>query len=230
MQEPLDENRRIFAIGDIHGCINSLHDLILRLDIRPDDQFVFLGDYIDRGNQSQAVIDYLMMMDRHYSCHFIMGNHEHMFLDYLRTGDPLSWLYNGGKATLQSYRSNDGTDLPEEHVDFFRKCRYYLESETYFFAHGGLDPDLSIGDNFKYYKPSDFCWQRAHMQSTYLETGGYPWEKTLVCAHTPVPKPIVLERLIAIDTGCVYKSNPLFGWLTAVCLPSRELVQISNND
>jgi serine/threonine protein phosphatase 1 len=230
MGAPLDENRRIIAIGDIHGCINSLHNLILQLEISPDDQFVFLGDYIDRGTNSQAVIDYLLAMDKHYSCHFIMGNHEHMYLEYLKTRDPVSWFYNGGKSTLQSYNSNDGTDLPEEHIDFIRKCTYYLETESYFFTHGGLDPDLSIKDNFKYYKPSDFCWQRVHLRSNYLEAGTYPWEKTLVCAHTPLPKPIVMDRLIAIDTGCVYKSNPMLGWLTAVNLPSREIVQTFNND
>jgi serine/threonine protein phosphatase 1 len=68
------------------------------------------------------------------------------------------------------------------------------------------------------------------MRTSFLESKRYPWEKTLVCAHTPVPKPLLLERLIAIDTGCVYHNNPLLGRLTAVILPSRQLLQTENLD
>jgi len=227
---PLTENRRIIAIGDIHGCLFSLQHLLEKLQLQPLDQLVFLGDYIDRGPRSKEVIGTLIDLHEQYSCFFLMGNHELMFLRYLENRDPVSWFYNGGQATLESYGSSNGLDFPEEHVAFIKNCSFTFETGHYFFAHGGLDPELTVRDNVKYYQPEDFCWQRVHMRTSFLESRSYRWEKTLVCAHTPVPQPVLLDRLIAIDTGCVYHENPLLGKLTAVILPEREIVQTDNLD
>lgn len=225
MQPTLSDTRRIIAIGDIHGCLHALITLIEQIDLRPDDQLVFLGDFIDRGEHSKEVIDYLLALQQRYSCFFMMGNHELMYLDYLKTGNSKIWYANGGLATLKSYKSQHGRDFPKEHLEFFRECQYFIETENYFFAHGGLDPELSVKDNLRYYKPEDFCWQQVHMRQSFIETNNYKWEKTVVCAHTPQSSPVMLNKLIAIDTGCVYKQNPLFGKLTAVILPERVLVQ-----
>lgn len=228
MQSALSETRRIIAIGDIHGCLFSLIKLIEEINLDTDDQLVFLGDLIDRGDHSKGVIDYLIELRAKYSCHFLMGNHELMYLDYLKSRDSGMWYSSGGSATLKSYNSKHGLDFPEEHLDFFRECQYYIETENYFFTHGGLDPELSIKDNLRYYKPHEFCWQQVHMRQSFLETNNYKWEKTVVCAHTPKSNPVMLDRLIAIDTGCVFKKNPLLGKLTAVILPQRTLIQTSH--
>ncbi len=230
MGNHLTENKRILAIGDIHGCLHSLQRLLELLEPQETDQLVFLGDYIDRGKHSKAVIDYLLKLREWYTCFFLMGNHERMFLDYLDTHEPWLWLQNGGIATLESYGSKDGLDLPEEHIAFMHSCKYYLETEHYFFAHGGIDPDMTIKDNLQYMKLEDYCWMRTHLRSSYLEKNRYKWEKTLVCSHTPIPKPIMLEKLIAIDTGCVYKENPALGRLTAVILPERTVIETENID
>jgi serine/threonine protein phosphatase 1 len=68
------------------------------------------------------------------------------------------------------------------------------------------------------------------MLPRFLEHKKYRWEKTVVCAHTPVSDPVMIKQLIAIDTGCVYQENPLFGKLTAVILPERVIVQSENKD
>jgi len=230
MNLELSEKRRIIAIGDVHGCLLTLKKLIAMIGPEPGDQLVFLGDMIDRGDRSMEVIDYLLELGTRYCCHFIMGNHELMYLKYLENHDPLRWFNNGGRATLKSYNSSDGLDLPQAHLDFFRSCRYFIETEHYFFTHGGLDPELSLSDNLHYYRPEEFCWQQVHMRTSFLERNAYNWEKTLVCAHTPVSVPVMLEKLVAIDTGCVYRDNPLFGRLTAVILPGRRLVQALNMD
>ena len=230
-QHALSETRRIIAIGDVHGCLFALKKLIKKIKPEAEDQFLFLGDLIDRGNHSKEVIDYLIKLSSLYSCHFLMGNHELMYLEYLENrNNSNEWLCNGGEATLQSYNSRDGRDLPQDHLLFFRNCQLFIETENYLFTHGGLDPELSVRDNFRYYKPEEFCWQRVHMQSSFLERNSYKWEKTVVCAHTPVPVPIMLEQLVAIDTGCVYREVPHLGKLTAVILPERRIVQIENRD
>ena len=225
MEQTLSENRRIIAVGDIHGCLHSLGELLRKLELQDSDQIVFLGDYISRGPGSKAVVDFLLGQQQQYACFFIMGNHEQMYLHYLETGDPGNWLDNGGLETLRSYRNEQGDGQPAEHLDFLKKCRFFLETEHYFFTHGGLDPAMSVKDNLRHYNPDRFCWQRRHMRASLLAAGSFPWEKTVVCAHTPVPEPILLDRLIAIDTGCIYHNNPLFGKLTAVVLPERRIVQ-----
>ena len=231
MQPIISEHRRIIAIGDIHGCIASLKKLIEIIDPEPFEQLVFLGDYIDRGNHSKEVLDYLIELGRSYSCHFIMGNHELMFLDHLKGHHTKEWLANGGKATIKSYqKSPSGLYFSQEHRAFFNNCHLFIETENYFFAHGGLDPELTVKDNLMYYKHEDFCWQRMHMRTNFLESKEYKWEKTVVCAHTAISEPIMLDKLIAIDTGCVYKEEPLLGKLTAVILPERRFVQTENVD
>ena len=229
MERILREDRRIIAIGDIHGCIASLKRLIEMIDPEPNDQLVFLGDYIDRGNNSKEVVDYLIEVGGQYSCRFIMGNHELMLLDHLKGHRSKEWRANGGKATLKSYqKSRSELYFPKEHRAFFEQCHLFLQTENYFFTHGGLDPELTVKDNLLYYRHEDFCWQRMHMRRNFLESKEYRWEKTVVCAHTVISEPIMLEKLIAIDTGCVYKEDPRFGKLTAVVLPERRFVQTGN--
>ncbi len=228
METELSEQRRIIAVGDVHGCISTLKTLIGRIRPGGDDQFVFLGDLIDRGNYSKEVIDYLLEFRSACSCHFIMGNHEWLFLDCIENRDPVKWFVNGGQETLASYDVRDPADIPAEHLEFIRSFRYFIETPDFFFTHGGLDPELSVRDNLRYYKPEELCWQRVHMRTTFLESRNYKWEKTVVCAHTPIAEPVVQEKLIAIDTGCVYSENPLLGRLSAVILPEREIVQVEN--
>ena len=230
MRPALSEIRPIIAIGDVHGCLLSLKKLIKLINPEPDDQLVFLGDVIDRGDRSKEVVNYLIELDSSRSCHFLMGNHELMFLDYLENQESTEWLANGGEAMLKSYNNSKELDFPNEHIAFLKSFHFFIETENYFFTHGGLDPELSIKNNLLYYQPQDFCFQRIHMRPEFINSNTYNWEKTLVCAHTPVSNPVISERLIAIDTGCVYKDNPLLGNLTAIILPERRIIQTRNID
>ncbi|NTV05800.1 MAG: serine/threonine protein phosphatase [Chlorobiaceae bacterium] len=230
MSPVLSENRPIIAIGDVHGCLFSLKRLIEKINPQHDEQFVFLGDFIDRGAHSREVLDYLIKLGSLYSCHYIMGNHELMYLQYLEKSMPLRWPETGEKKTKKSRNISNDHNFSEKHLAFLSSCRFFIETDNYFFAHGGLDPELSISDNLRYYKPEEFCWQQVHMHTSFRESQNYNWEKTLVCAHTPVPVPVMTDRLIAIDTGCVYKQNPKLGMLTAVILPDRIIVQTENCD
>ncbi|MDP8305173.1 MAG: metallophosphoesterase family protein [Candidatus Chlorobium antarcticum] len=228
MHTSLSEDHRIIAIGDIHGCILTLKALVRNINPRSDDQFIFLGDFIDRGKSSKEVVDYLIELNQKFSCHFIKGNHELMLLEYLKTGESRPWLLSGGRATMDSYGKNGGINLPPEHLALLADCKSHIATQHWFFAHGGLDPELNIAENLTLHDPEELSWQREHMQEEYLAAGIYPWEKTLVCAHTPITRPIMLERLIAIDTGCVYTHRPHLGKLTAVILPERTIVQQQN--
>ncbi|WP_076791740.1 metallophosphoesterase family protein [Chlorobium sp. KB01] len=230
MTPELSETRRIIAIGDIHGCLLSLKKLIERVHPEHDDQLVFLGDLIDRGNLSKAVIDYLIDLQTRFTCHFIMGNHELMYLEYREKQNKLRWPNNRILKIVRSRNRPENFTLSEKHLAFLHTFRFFIETENYFFTHGGLDPELSVKDNLRYYQQEEFCWQRVHMRTTFRDSPFDKWEKTIVCAHTAITNPIMTDRLIAIDTGCVYKEKSGFGKLTAVILPERHLVQVQNCD
>ncbi|MCI5210536.1 MAG: serine/threonine protein phosphatase, partial [Candidatus Electrothrix sp. ATG2] len=90
-------------IGDIHGCLNSLHNL-LKLIEKKADTFVFLGDYIDRGSESKKVIECILeFKKKHRNVITLLGNHEIMLINYLRGYDDGTFLRAGGKETLSSY-------------------------------------------------------------------------------------------------------------------------------
>jgi serine/threonine protein phosphatase 1 len=80
---------KIYAIGDIHGCLEKLKDLMSRIDIdRENDTLIFIGDYIDRGKYSREVVDYVIRLQGEYKntvC--LLGNHEYMLVRYLECVD-----------------------------------------------------------------------------------------------------------------------------------------------
>ncbi|MDX1439840.1 MAG: metallophosphoesterase family protein [Rubricoccaceae bacterium] len=221
----------ITAIGDIHGCRKTLELLLERLDARPEDHLLFVGDYVDRGPDSYGVIELLIELERQGAegvgpqCTFLRGNHDQMMLDAIDYPDDREiqelWRINGGGPTTASYQVNDALPYLEEHVEFLRRTELLHETNKFVFVHAGLNPDATIEQNVTFFDPQIALWTRAHLSS---DLG--LWEKTVVCGHTPRPQPINKERLINIDTGAVYAHIPGMGRLTAVRLPQREFVDV----
>jgi len=213
----------LIAIGDIHGCAATLGVLLARLAPTEDDHLIFIGDYIDRGPDSKGVIDRLLALRRHQRCTFLRGNHEAFMLGYLRNRDFDLWGMNGGVATLRSYADEDQhVAIPEEHIDFVRETRLYHDEPGFFFVHAGLRPELTIRENLIQCGEEVFLWEREHLNAPDLA-----WEKPVICGHTPKPEPLNREKLIDIDTGCVYHMHPQMGRLTAVRLPERDFVMVN---
>lgn len=217
----------IIAIGDIHGCAASLEALLEAIDPAENDHLLFIGDYIDRGPDSRGVIDQLIALDKTHECTFLRGNHEALMLNYLDLGAFNLWRINGGITTMQSYISDDGSavEIPEEHEQFVRDTKLYYETNDYFFVHAGLKADLTIQENLDQFGEEVFLWERGH-----LEASSFAWEKPVVCGHTPHADPIDREKLLMIDTGCVYHDEPEMGTLTAVRLPQRTYIEVAYAD
>lgn len=215
----------IIAIGDIHGCAQSLEELLERLSPSTDDHLVFVGDYIDRGPDSKGVIDRLLELRETHQCTFLRGNHEVFFLNHFagNTQDSDIWHLNGGAQTMKSYHNAEKkVEIPDSHFEFIQETELYLETPGFFFVHAGLKPDLTIAQNLEQPSEKTFLWDRAHYSARYLA-----WEKPVVCGHTPHPDPINHPQLISIDTGCVYYMYPGMGRLCGVRLPEREFVTVS---
>jgi len=220
----------LIAIGDIHGCVGTLEALLDELRPTTADHLVFIGDYVDRGPDSRAVIERLRVLEEQSgagsapACTFLRGNHDQMMLDYIDTrGANLAlWRMNGGLSTMANYVGRSGDlEVPEAHLDFLRRTKYSLDTDDFAFVHAGLDPDLTVAENLAEADPKIMMWTREH-----LDAELFLWEKTVVCGHTPVARPINRPHLLAIDTGAVYVNVRGLGQLTAVKLPEREFVQV----
>lgn len=220
------------AIGDIHGCIATLDVLLARLESTPDDHLVFIGDYVDRGPNSKAVIDRLLELETMAEsgegsrCTFLRGNHDQMMLDYVDfPGDPdvyELWTINGGLSTLNSYVVDGQLVLPDAHIEFLRRTELVHETDEFVFVHAGLDPKKSIADNLNPIDAEVALWTRKHLKAKLKK-----WEKPVVCGHTPQREPTNDPKLINIDTGAVYNHIAGLGILTAVKLPEREFVKVA---
>ena len=200
----------IYAIGDIHGCLDPLRRLMDEIRLSKGDEVVFMGDYVDRGPDSKGVIDYLLTLRGRYT--FLMGNHERMLLEFLQGRDRLLFFYNGGKATVDSYGGL--SEIPAAHLDFLNRLRLYYETDDYLFVHGGIRPGVPLQEQ----DPKDLLWIRE-------EFYGYPgrYIKTVIFGHTPMREVLMEEDRIGIDTACVYGNK-----LTCLILPSRQVIQVSN--
>ncbi len=183
-------------MGDIHGCRDLLRRLLAEVAPGPLDVMVFLGDYIDRGPDSKGVIaDLIELRGRFPRFVFLRGNHEQMFLDYLDGRDRMSFLLNGGTATLKGYGGPTIAAIPGDHLAFIRglPCRY--DHGEYVFVHAGLRPGVPLDDQ----EEEDLLWIRRE----FLDSD-FDWGRTIVFGHTPQQAPLLAPRRIGVDTGAVY--------------------------
>ena len=210
--------RRIFAIGDVHGCARELDLLLAKIQPQPEDLVVFLGDYIDRGPDAKTVIDLVIELRRRCEVICLKGNHEDMFLDFLER--PASkgaglFILNGGSATLASYGSGGGSfEIPREHIEFLYTLKLWHETDDYFFVHAGV-PEQPLS-TIRTEDDAFLLWAREPFLSS-----EYNWGKLIVHGHTPMPLIEQRPNRINIDTGCVFD-----GHLTAVELPAMTFHQV----
>jgi len=192
-----------YAIADIHGCLAQLSALstLCLNDAGPEPtNFIFLGDYIDRGPHSAKVIDFLMNLqaaapDR-VTC--LMGNHEDLLLSAV--DDPKNeqrWLRNGGTQTLRSYGASRSTDLPLDHLSWLETLPKFHDDGVRFFVHAGVHPDRPLDQQDEY----DLLYIREPFLSSTKDFGRY-----IVHGHTPIADGSPDQRLnrLNIDTGAVF--------------------------
>src|SRR5450432_4240901 len=127
----------IFAIGDVHGCCNTLKKLLLeKLAIQKADIVYCIGDYVDRGNDSKGVLDFIIdLRIRGYQIHTIRGNHEQMMLDSTIDGERLQlWLKNGGAETLKRFGILSVNELSPEYLTFLKQTKFFIATDKYVFV------------------------------------------------------------------------------------------------
>ena len=208
--------KRVIAIGDIHGCLTALETVLAAVAPSKDDLVITLGDYIDRGPDSRGVIDRLLELRKQTKLAAILGNHEEMLLSILKghhymLGD---WLAFGGRATLDSYQTENPAQIPDDHLEFFHSCLPIVELSKHFFVHASYLPRKPLAR-----QPAEVLrWESLRERLPKPHRSG----KTCICGHTSQKTGEILDagHIVCVDTW-VYGQ----GWLTAFDVSSGHVWQ-----
>jgi serine/threonine protein phosphatase 1 len=224
---------RVYAVGDVHGCDRLLAEthrhIFSDLAERPvrDYRVIHLGDYVDRGPDSRAVIERLVALtkaDGRVMC--LRGNHEDVLLSFLR--DPIAaapgFLTYGGVATLASYGVRDSRSLwgqglvalrdrflavlPPAHLTFLMGLPYSARLGDFLFVHAGIRPGVPLAGQ----TPEDLTWIREEFLDDPRDHG-----VVVVHGHTPVDSPELRRNRINLDTGAFASQR-----LTCLALEGRQ--------
>jgi len=206
----------IYAVGDVHGCLELARDLELKIHEAAEadegrSAILYLGDVIDRGPKSAHVLDHLTRRRAGGLPRLCLrGNHEQFFLDFLE--DPkgsLDWLDFGGRETLNSYgiyetrsslerrsaadiKSLLAASIPEAHAEYLRVLPHFARGARVLFCHAGVNPTRGIPEQ----TAEDYMWAR----DRFLAHSGQ-FECLVVHGHTPVPRAEKVDTRVPVDTG-----------------------------
>ncbi len=229
-------NRKL-VIGDIHGGLQALLQIIDSAKVSKNDTLIFLGDYVDGWSESAAVLDYLIALQENQQCVFIRGNHDQLLLDWLSGNkenfNKKLWFQHGGEATVLSYK-NCTKETKEKHLRFLQSLKdYYLDEENRLFIHAGFTNIKGV--DYEYFKPLFYwdrtLWETALAMDKNLKKNAitYPNRlkiyKEIYIGHTPVTKiketiPVNKACVWNIDTGAAFK-----GKLTIMDIATKEFWQ-----
>jgi predicted MPP superfamily phosphohydrolase len=199
---------RLGFIGDVHGSDEALTSLLVEAQ-RLCDRLIFLGDYVDRGRNSAAVLEVLLQLQKDKpDVVFLEGNHDIAFRECLEVGGLDEFLLMGGAATIRSYVPELSNDIladlhryvPASHRKFMSQLKSHFEDDQLVAVHS--IEQLAKGS--------------IEVASRFLIEG-----------HIPQPSlaPMIELTGAAIDTGCGTIPN---GKLTCFLWPSQTYVQSVN--
>ncbi|MDB0602005.1 metallophosphoesterase family protein [Tenacibaculum maritimum] len=207
-----------FVIGDIHGGLKALPQVLKRANVTEKDTLIFLGDYVDGWSEAAQTIDFLIALSKTTHCIFIKGNHDLWCENWLKTKrqEPV-WLAHGGQATLKSYASYSVTKK-QEHISFFEQMKpYHIDSNNRLFIHAGYTSIHGVEkETFKMnYFFDRTLWEMAFAMDKALhkEAIGYPDRfkhyHEIYIGHTPTIRyqsttPINVANLWNLDTGAAF--------------------------
>ena len=226
-----------FVIGDIHGGLKALLQVLKKINCDENYTLIFLGDYVDGWSESPAVLDFLIELQKKQPCVFIRGNHDELLLDWLLGNneniDEKLWFQHGGEATVLSYQ-NINAETKEKHIQFLQSLQdYYLDDKNRLFIHAGFTNMKGVEHEF--FKPL-FYWDRTLWETALAidnqlskDAITYPLRlkiyNEIFIGHTPVTKidetiPVNKACVWNVDTGAAFK-----GKLTIMDVDTKEFWQ-----
>ena len=226
---------RTFAIGDIHGGLKALIQVLNQLEITEKDTLIFMGDYVDGWSESAQVVDFLIHLSKKINCIFIKGNHDVWCENWLKDQTDVNptWYLHGGKETIDSYEGFT-IDEKNKHLNFFENLKmYHLDSENRLFLHAGF---TSMHGVERETYPHKFCtdrtlWEMALAMDKEIEksSSNYPRRlqhyNEIYIGHTPttnysITTPMHAINIWNVDTGAAFK-----GKITALNINTKAYFQ-----
>lgn len=229
--------KRTLVIGDIHGGLKALKQVLKRAEVTTKDTLIFLGDYVDGWSESPQVLDFLMELRKTHNCILLRGNHDELLQRYLETNSYNElWKIHGGGATIDAY-AKLSEEKKQEHIAFLKTLEnYYLDKENRLFVHAGF---TNLKGVLHEYFPKSFYWDRTLWEMALSfddripkDSHFYPARfllyKEVFIGHTPVTRiceevPIQKATIWNVDTGAAFK-----GPITVLNIDTKEFWQSDN--
>ena len=210
---------RRLVIGDVHGALKALRQVLDRAEVQPDDFLIFLGDYADGWSQTPEVLDFLIDYQEEHRCLYLRGNHDALCEEFL-SGTAMEdvWRLHGGAATERAYRNVD-EQRKERHIRFLRSLEnYYLDEENRLFVHAGFTNLRGIA--FEHFSKMFYwdrtLWELAQAVRLSEDDVHYPSRlrlyKEIFIGHTPTTrlgsdKPLSFNGVTNVDTGAAFRGR-----------------------
>lgn len=225
---------RKLVIGDIHGGLKALRQVLERARATPADRLIFLGDYVDGWSEAVETIEFLLDLKKTHSCVFLRGNHDALCNDWLKNGaDNPTWLEHGGRATLESYRHTDEAVI-QRHIAFNDSLvNYYVDKDSRLYIHAGFTNLKGVEQE---YFSATFYWDRTLWElalslnpALAREDATFPMRllnyQEIFIGHTPVTRightrPLRAANVWNVDTGAAFR-----GPLSILDADSKEVWQ-----
>lgn len=228
---------RTLAIGDIHGGLKAVIQILERAKITQKDTLIFLGDYVDGWSQSPEVLDFLIALSEKQNCIFIKGNHDELLLDWLENRhehlNEEMWFKHGGKATVDAYL-NVSDEVKQKHIQFLKALQnYHLDEKNRLFVHAGFTNmngvKLEFFSKLLYWDRT--LWELAMSLDETLDKNSEFYPKRLkiyseiYIGHSPISKtqkvvPLFKNSIWNLDTGAAFQ-----GALTIMDIDTKEFWQ-----
>ena len=225
---------RTLVIGDIHGGLRALHQIMERANVTKKDTLIFLGDYVDGWSQSPQVLDFIIDLKTKQNCICIRGNHDDLLLEWLdESKDNLLWYKHGGEATVIAYESVT-LETKKKHIEFLKSLEdFHLDEQHRLFVHAGFTN--MNGVHYEYF-PGLFYWDRTLWETALsfdirmkpdhpFYAKRFTLYNEIFIGHTPVSRignttPVQKPNVWNVDTGAAFK-----GPLTIMDVNTKEFWQ-----
>lgn len=212
---------RTLVVGDIHGGLRALIQVLERAEVTKNDHLVFLGDYVDGWSDSVGVIDFLSELSMKQEITLIRGNHDNLVYQWLK-GKEMSpkWIQHGGQSTKDAYATlSDEETLA--HLPFYERLKdFYIDNQNRMYCHAGFQ-NLN-GPNHEW-NSTTFYWDRTLWEMVCAMNEDlspsdvfYPKRlqlfKEIYIGHTPVTRigatiPLQKANVWNIDTGAAFMGS-----------------------
>jgi serine/threonine protein phosphatase 1 len=211
-----------YVIGDIHGEVTKVKNLVENIyAIDNSAKLVFLGDYVNKGENSKAVLNYLITLKH---CTFLMGNHEYYFLEFLKNGTYADKLKKYADSTTFVDFDMDLTTIKEKfympYKTFFDNLESYYTTKNYFVSHAGVTPSFAK-NQLRDIPLKEFLFNRYDFFNYKEKIHG----RVAIFGHTGFNYPYFDGYKIGIDTAAVYSVNSP---LTSFCLEDEYFLNDKN--